>query len=492
MELAEPGQTAVLLAAVGGLALVSVLFSRAAGRVGLPVNLAFLALGLLVGIEGLGGSALASPAFAFRVGVAALVLILFDGGLNTPLSSLRRGMAPAGVLATVGVVGTAAVLGLFARLLGFTWTEAFLIGAIVSSTDAAAVFAVLRGSGLQLKKRVGVTLELESGLNDPMAVILTVALTGALSGSAPLSAWLALDVLVQLAVGAAAGVGFGLAGRWLLARAKLPAAGLYPALTLALAFVTFGATTLAHGSGFLAVYVAGAVLGHSALPYKTGLLRVHDAVAWLSQIGMFLVLGLLADPTGLWDVAWVGLALSLVLAFVARPVVVAACLAPFRYPLVEIGYIGWVGLRGAVPIILGVFPVLAGAPGAGRILDVVFFIVVLSALLPGGTVRQVTEKLDLASGEPPPSEAVLEIASTRMLHGEVLTFFVEQASAVCGSAIQDLPFPDTAAVMLVVRGEELVAPKGKTVFLAGDHVYLFCAPEDRPLVQLIFGRPGEG
>ncbi|MGC4120600.1 MAG: potassium/proton antiporter [Myxococcales bacterium] len=490
--MAEPNQTAVLLAVAGGLGLVSALFGRAVGRFGIPVNLAFLALGLIVGLEGLGGPALASPAFAFRVGIAALVLILFDGGLNTSVSTLRQAIGPASVLATVGVAGTAVLLALFARLLGFGWTESFLIGSIVSSTDAAAVFSVLRNSGVQLKKRVGLTLELESGLNDPMAVLLTIAVTEVLTGGSPLSGWLALEVLVQLVVGAALGVGFGYAGRWLLARVRLPAAGLYPVLTLAIAFVSFGVTTLAHGSGFLAVYLAGMVLNHKALPYKTGLLRVHDAVAWLCQIGMFLVLGLLADPVGLWKVAWVGLALSLLLALVARPLVVAACLLPFRYPLKEVAYVGWVGLRGAVPIILAVFPVLAGAPGAGDILNVVFFIVVVSTLLPGGTVRWATRALDLASHEPPPSEAVLEIASTRVLRGEVLSFFIEQASAVCGSALQELPFPETTSVMLIVRGEELVAPRGKTVFAAGDHVYLFCAPEDRALVQLIFGRPEEG
>lgn len=492
MPFAEPGQTAIVLALVGALAVVSALFGRAVGRFGIPVNLAFLALGLIAGAEGVGAAGLASPQSAFRIGSAALVLILFDGGLNTPMAALRSGLLPAGVLATVGVAGTAGVLGVFARLLGFGWTEAFLLGAIFASTDAAAVFAVLRGSGLQLKRRVGVTLELESGLNDPMAVILTVALTGALVGTAPVTGWLALEVVVQLGIGVLFGVGFGWGGRWLLARARLPAAGLYPVLSLAIAFLTYGVTTLVHGSGFLAVYVAAVVLGNGLLPYKNGLLRVHDAVAWLSQIAMFLVLGLLASPMRLLDAAWIGFALALLLAFLARPLVVALCLLPFRYPLKEIAYIGWVGLRGAVPIVLAAFPVMAGAPGADRMLDVVFVVVAVSALIPGGTVRALTRRMGLVSAEPPPPEAVLEITSTRVLRDEVLSFFVEPASAVCGSAIVDLPFPETTAVLLVVRGSELVAPKGKTVFQAGDHVYLFCAREDRSLVQLIFGRIEEG
>ena len=476
---------------VGGLAAVSTLFSRAAGRFGIPVNLVFLGLGMAAGLESLGAN-LVGPGFAYRVGTAALVLILFAGGLNTPLSSVRAGVWPASLLATVGVAGTAAVVGLFAHLLGFSWTEAFLLGAIVSSTDAAAVFAVLRGSGLQLKRRVGITLELESGLNDPMAILLTVALTGVLAGTAPLTAWLPLEILLQLVVGAVAGTAMGLGAKALLERARLPAGGMYPVLTLGLAFAIYGLTTLAHGSGFLAVYVAAVILGNARLPYHAGLLRVHDALAWLSQVAMFLVLGLLAAPERIWDVAGTGLVLALLLAVVARPAVVAACLAPFHYPRREMLYIGWVGLRGAVPIVLATIPVLAGAPGAQRIFDVVFFVAAVSALLPGGTVRAVTRKLGLFSDEPMPPDAVLEIASTRVLKGDVMSFFVERASAVCGSALSEVPFPDSARVMLLVRGEELVAPHGKTTFEAGDHVFLFCAPDDRTLMQLIFGRPAAG
>jgi cell volume regulation protein A len=382
----EPLRTAVLLTAFGLLAGVSVLFSRASNRIGVPVALAFLALGVLAGSSALGGYVLENYSLAFRLGIASLVLILFDGGLNTPAAALTRALGPAAVLATIGVAGTAGVLALFARLLGFPWDEALLIGAIVSSTDAAAVFSVLRGSGLRLERRVGATLELESGLNDPMAVILTLALThSALSGE-PLSWKLALLVVLQLAIGAALGVGFGLGARLLLRRTRLPATGLYPVLTLAIATLSFGVTTLLQGSGFLAVYLTAIVLGNAALPYKSGLLHVHDAVAWLCQVVMFLVLGLLAVPHRLVHVAIPGLFLALLLAFVARPVVVALCLAPFRSRLRDLLYIGWIGLRGAVPIVLAVFPVLAEAPSAERIFDVVFIIVVVSALIPGGTV----------------------------------------------------------------------------------------------------------
>lgn len=489
--LAEPSRTALVLAIAGALAGVSAFFSRASGRIGIPVNLAFLLLGMLAGGSEPGKAASPSYSLAFSLGVTALALILFDGGLNTPTAAMRKGLTPASLLATLGVAGTALCFGLGARLLGFPWLQAFLLGAIVSSTDAAAVFAVLRGSGLKLKQRVGITLELESGLNDPMAVILTISLTQALQTFTPPSFVVVPQIILQLVLGAALGLALGYAGRFLITQAHLPAAGLFPVLSLGLALVSFGVTTLLGGSGFLAVYLTAIVLGNVPLPYKSGLLRVHDAVAWLSQIGMFLVLGLLVDPQRLYNVAGIGFFLALFLAILARPLVVAVCLLPFRFSIREIGYIGWVGLRGAVPIVLAIFPILARAPGAEKIFDVVFFVVVVSALIPGGTVRYVTRKLHLESEDPPPPPAALEISSTQLLHGEVMSFYIEQASAVSGSAIVDLPFPETTSVLLVMRGKDLIAPKGRTVFNPGDHVYLFCSPEDHDLVHLIFGRRDE-
>jgi len=486
---AEPLPTAFLLTLCGVLLALSVLFSRASGRFGIPVALLFLGVGMAAGSDGPGGIEFSDYGLAFRLGTVALVLILFDGGLNTPLSSIRTAIRPAAVLATVGVVMTAAVAGLAAHLLfDFAWQQALLLGAIVSSTDAAAVFSVLRGSGLQLKRRVGTTLELESGLNDPMAVILTTAMTLSLaSGSEP--GWeLVWGAVVQMGVGAGLGLGLGWAGRLLLKRLRLRAAGLYPVMTLALAMLAFGVPTLLHGSGFLAVYIVGIALGNEAIRYRTGLLRVHDALAWLSQVGMFLVLGLLVFPGALLEVAWEGLGMGLVLAFVARPLAVLLCLLPFRFPPREILYTGWVGLRGAVPIILATFPVLSDAPGAREIFNIVFFIVVVNGLVPGATVPWVTRKLGLAANVPEPPPAVLEIASTQLLNGELSAFYIGSASAVAGERISDLPFPPGSAAMLLVRGQELVAPRGDTVFQTGDHVYVFCHSEDLPLLRLLFGQ----
>src|SRR5687767_7559618 len=243
MPAAEPAATAILLLAFGALLAISVIFSRATERVSVPVVLVFLIIGMLAGSEGLLGIDFEDYAFSYRIGTIALALILFDGGLNTPMSAVRRSIRPAAVLATVGVVGIAGTVALSARLFGFGWPEAMLLGAIVSSTDAAAVFSVLRGSGLQLKRRVGATLELESGLNDPMAVILTIAMTGALFNGEFVWWKLLLDTAIHLAVGTALGLGLGKIGSELLKRARLPAAGLYPVFTLAIAFVAFGMPT---------------------------------------------------------------------------------------------------------------------------------------------------------------------------------------------------------------------------------------------------------
>jgi cell volume regulation protein A len=299
------------------------------------------------------------------------------------------------------------------------------------------------------------------------------------------------QVVLEVIVGTLAGWLIGRGGRWLLSRARLTISGLLPVLTVALAFMAFGAPTVFHGSGFLAVYIAAIVLGDGELPYRAGLLRVHDALAWFSQVVMFLLLGLLCFPSRLIEVAPIGLGVGLVLAFVARPLAVLLCLWPFGYKAREIAYVGWVGLRGAVPIILATFPVLARVPGAERIFDIVFFVVVVNAIVPGSTVRWVTRLLGVELKAPPPPRALLEITSTKQLAGDLLQFYIEPASAVAGARISDLPFPSGASVVVIVRGDELVAPRGDTVLTAGDHVYVLTRREDRPLIWLMFGRPEE-
>ncbi|MFL5606422.1 MAG: potassium/proton antiporter [Gemmatimonadaceae bacterium] len=487
----EPFATAVMLTAFGGLLVASVALSRASARLGLPVALLFLLVGVLAGSEGLGHIAFEDYHFMFRVGTTALALILFDGGLNTPLASAREVLAPAVLLATLGVMATAALIAVAAHVFGVSWPMAFLLGSIVSSTDAAAVFSVLGATGTRLRRKVGLTLEVESGLNDPMAVILTTALTASLAGGRFSAGMLARDVVVELVLGALIGFAIARAGRWLIVRIRLPAAGLYPAYTLALACLAFGVTTLLHGSGFLAVYVAGMTLGSGALPHAVGVRRVHDALGWLSQVLMFLLLGMLVFPSRLWNVAPLGLTLALFLALIARPVVAMLCLAPFRYRWRDSAYVGWVGLRGAVPIVLATIPVMAGVAGARELFDIVFFIVVVGAIIPGATVPWVTRLLRVESAAPPPPSAMIEIDARAPKGDELRAYFVSSELAVAGASLAEIPFPEGAAVSMIERGGSLIAPSGSTRVEPGDYVYVIAPLEHRPHVELLFGQPEE-
>jgi cell volume regulation protein A len=492
MPTSEPAATAFLLTICGVLLAVSVVSSRASQRIGVPIALFFLVVGILAGSEGIGGIPFDDYQLAFRMGSVALALILFDGGLNTPMEVIRRVWAPAGVLASAGVLLVAGLVAGLGYLGGLSWPAALVLGAIVSSTDAAATFAVLRASGLQLKRRVAATLEVESGANDPVALLLTTSLTANLLSPGELEVGrMLLGMVSHLLIGAVIGIAAGYAGRALIGRLELVTGGLYPALLLAFGSLSFGVATLAHGSGFLAVYLAGVVLGNGPLPYRAGLFRIFDALAWLAQIGMFLMLGLLVFPSRLGEMAWLGLGVALLLAVVIRPLVVALCLAPFRYPRKETAFIGWVGLRGAVPIVLATFPVLAGAPGADRIFHLVFFICVVGAIIPGGTVAWATRRLKLESPQPPAPQALLAIESRVPLEGELMSFYIDDALVVSGVRLDELDFPEGASVALIVRGQKLVPPKGATAMLPGDHVYVVVQPEDRPLIQLMFGRPEE-
>ena len=485
----EPHATAALFVVVALLLAASALLSHATQRLRVPAGLIFLAIGMLAGSEGLGGIAFDDYGFAFRAGSLALALILFDGGLNTPVETLRRALLPAGLLSTVGVFGTMCGVAVVAHLLGLPWSTSFLLGAIVSSTDAASVFAVLRSNNIHLKHRVGGTLEVESGINDPVAVILTILLTNQLLGGHE-SVWISvLHVLREILVGGASGLAIGVGARWLLARTRLPASGLYSVMTLATALFAFSMPTLIGGSGFLGVYVAAVALGAGRLPYATALRRTHDSLAWLGQVAMFLMLGLLVYPSRLVDAAWVGTIVGLALTFVVRPLVVALCLVPLRFPRNDVWYISWVGLRGAVPIILATYPVLAAAPGAERLFNAVFFIVVLNAVLPGTTVPWITRRLGLESQEPPPPDAVLTVESFGRLDGELLSYYIDELLPVAGMRLDELPFPGGAAVTMIVRGPELIAPKGGTRLEVGDHAYVLAKPEDIAMVQLLFGRP---
>jgi cell volume regulation protein A len=487
---AEPYATAIILVAFGVLLAVSVAFSRGAARLGVPLALVFLLVGVLAGSEGIGRIPFEDYHVTFRLGTAALVFILFDGGLNTPAADLRRVLAPATTLATVGVIATAGATAAAAHWFGLEWSAALLFGAIVSSNDAAAVFSVLSASGTRLALKVEATLEVESGLNDPMAVILTTALTANALHPGTMGVWrIAGDVVLEMAVGGVVGWALGRGARWVMARMELPAGGLYPAFTLGLACIAYGLPTLVHGSGFLSVYVAGVVLGSGTLAHRVSIRRVHDALGWLSQIAMFLLLGLLVFPSRLGNVWWMGLLLALFLAFIARPVVVALCLLPFKYRWRERAYIGWVGLRGAVPIVLATIPVMAGASRSRDLFDLVFFVVVVGAIVPGATVPWMARRLRVESREPPEPRAMIEIDAPSSMGTDMRVYHVDRALAVAGARLSEIPFPSGAAVSVIERGGQISAPNGQTVLQPGDNVYIVARTDDRAELELLFGGP---
>lgn len=483
----EPYATAILLAVFGVLMAVSALMTRTVDRFGVPIVLLFLVLGMLGGSEGIGGLAFDNADLAFRIGTVALILILLDGGLNTKWASIKQAAAPAGLLATVGVVMTAGLVALAARAMGLDWTEAILIGAIVSSTDAAAVFSVLRGGGLRLKPRIQSTIEVESCANDPMAVILTLTAIEIASPNRGPDWWIALEVPLQLAIGLVVGVGIGFLFRYLMNRVRLSAVGLYPVVSLAAAFSAFGLATIVYGSGFLAVFAAGAVLGNGHLPYIVGLRRVHDALAWMSQVTMFITLGLLVFPSQLIPVAWVGIGLGLFLAIVARPLAVIACLSILRWKPREIGYVSWVGLRGAVPIVLATFPIIDGMKAGHNVFNIVFFIVVVSAIVPGASIVPITLKLGLGRRQTRRAESALELHVLNKYDRELRDYEIRDDSPVRGKTLAELGLPPGASIVLIVRNNEPLPARGMTRIEAEDRLYVVCDNGDLPAVETIIG-----
>jgi cell volume regulation protein A len=483
----EPLPTGILVAAIGLLLALAVVASPVFQRLGVPSLILFIVLGIAAGSEGIFGLPFDDYALAFRLGVIALVLILFDGGLNTSVTVFRDALLPAAVLATVGVLLTAAIVAGFGVVLGLSLPIAFLIGSVVSSTDAAAVFSVLRGSGIQLKQRTGAILEVESGLNDPMAVFLTVVTTEVVLGTQELGLDTAILLGQQLVIGGGFGFLLGRAGSALLRNVHLPVAGLYPVLTVGIAFIAFGLPTLAGGSGFLGVYIAAILLASRPLPYRAGVLRVHDALAWLAQILMFAMLGLLVFPSRLWPAALVGSSLALALALVARPAATWACLLPFTLERRERLFISWVGLRGAVPIILAAYPALRGVEGGDAIFHVVFFVVLVTSVVPGATAAALGSRLGLARPVAKMPTATIELVSLREYSREFIWYAVDRASAVAGAPVRDLPLPEGCILTMILRGPDVIAPRGHTRVEVGDHVCVFVAAEDRKLIDLLFG-----
>jgi len=479
-----------ILTGVAVLLLLSILASKASGRLGVPALLLFLAVGMLAGSEGPGGIPFDDAYAAQFLGVVALVFILFAGGLDTAWEDVRPVFGKAVALSTVGVLVTAALVGLFAwGVLGFSPLAGLLLGAIVSSTDAAAVFAVLRARSVGLKGEIKPLLELESGSNDPMAVFLTAGLTGLLVNQNSSVIGLIPMFFQQMALGTALGYGLGRGMVFVINRMRLEYEGLYPVFTLALVVLTYGATASLGGNGFLAVYIAGLVMGNNDFIHKQSLIRFHDGLAWLMQIAMFLTLGLLVFPSRLVPIVGVGLLVALFLMFVARPVSVFLTLAFVRSEWREKAMVSWVGLRGAVPIILATFPLLAGVPQADTIFNIVFFIVLSSVLLQGTTLPLAARWLGVDAPLLVRRHYPLEFIQTGdfNIKSGLVEISIAHDSPAIGRRIVELRLPREALIVLIGRGDELIVPNGGTVIEAGDTLLVLADKEARAEVRAIVG-----
>lgn len=480
----------LLLAAV--LILLGVVSSKASARLGLPVLVLFLFVGMLAGERGIGGIAFDNPGAAHALGTLALALILYDGGLQTPVSSIRAVWKPAATLATLGVLVTAAVTGVAAAwILGWSLLGGLLIGAIVGSTDAAAVFAQLRNAGIHIRKRLKSVLEVESASNDPMAIFLTIGLLEVMVNDMPLGLGLLQLFAMQMGVGAAVGLGIGWGAVAVLKRIRLQASGMYPVLVTACGLLAFGLAANLGGSGFLAIFIAGVVVGNSQFAFQRSVFLFHDGMAWLAQITMFVVLGLLIDPMALLEVWKEGLMIALVLMFIARPLAVIPFLAPFGFSKREIALVSWVGLRGSVPIVLAIFPLIFGLPGAPVIFNVVFFVVLISAIVQGSTLAAAARRLGLAETPPAKPAATLEITSLGNVNADIVEYTLAPDSRAVGRRLSQMALPEDTVIAMITRGDEVIPPRGSTLLRANDHLFAVLRPGTRAFVDRAFSQAGD-
>jgi len=468
------------------LTLVSVVASKLSDKFAIPALLLFLAIGMLAGSEGLGGIYFDDPLLAKFIGTIALVFIIFSGGLDTSWKEVRPVVWPGIVLSTAGVLATAVIAGLAAvYIFKFSLLEGLLLGSIVSSTDAAAVFNILRSKRISLKSPLKPLLEFESGSNDPMAVFLTIGFLSMLTIKG--MSFLAFIPVFVIDMGGGAVVGYLMAkfALFVIKRLKLEYEGLFPALSISLVLLTYSVASLLNCNGFLAVYIVGLMVARHEFQNKKMIIKFHDGLAWLMQITMFLTLGLLVFPSHILPVMGLGLLFTIVLMLVARPISVLLCLLPFKLGIGKKIMVSWVGLRGAVPIVLATFPLLAGISQAETIFNIVFFVTITSVLIQGTSIPFVAKLLRVDSPVSNRRHYPIEFEKTEGIDAELTDVLVPYDSGAAGKPIMELAVPEKCLIMLISRGDKFVIPAGPTVIEPGDVLPVLANETDLAELQRI-------
>lgn len=458
---------------------VSLVAGKTSSRFGVPVLVLFLTVGMLAGSEGVGGIYFDDPRLTQFIGIIALNFILFSGGLDTDFKAIKPVLYQGITLSSIGVLLTATLVGLFVWwITDFTLVEGLLLGSIVSSTDSAAVFSILRSKGLGLKGNLRPVLELESGSNDPMAYVLTILFTAMVVNQQGSAVEVITMLFSQFLIGGAFGYVFGRLGTMVINRISLDYEGLYIVLGIAIMFFSFSATDFVGGNGFLAVYICAVYLGNQDLMHKKKYIKSFDSFAWLMQIVLFITLGLLVFPSEIVPIVNIGLVISAMLILVARPVSVWLCLTPFRVPWREKSFISWVGLRGAVPIVFATYPLIAGADKAGMIFNIVFFISLTSVILQGTSLARVARWLGLTVPEDMKQRTQIDIVLEDRPKSVLRHIDVPPDCPVIGKRLVDLKFPSTSTISLIVRDKKYLTPGGATTIQGGDRLFVLAEKQE--------------
>lgn len=476
----------ILLFAV--LLILAAFCTKLSSRLEIPGLIVFLALGMLVGSDGFNLVYFDDPIRAQQIAIAFMIFILFEGGFNTREDLLEIAFKPAFSLATIGIIITAVTLGLVSHwLIGLPLESAFLIGAIISSTDAAAIFAIFRDKSVQAKTTA--TLEVESASNDPMAIILTIAIIDTIQGNIPGPAAFIGNLTWQIIGGLAIGFIVGKIAPYIINRIKLDSGGFYYVLLTGFCFLSYGLADTIHSNGYLAVFIAGCFIGNTNFVYKQGITRFLEGLSTFSLVSLFLMLGLLVFPSELLGTWKHGIVIALILMFIARPVAVFLCTMFWPYTLKEKLFLCWGGIKGAIPIVLATYPYVAGLEGGSYYFNVVFFVVVLSALIQGSSIDLVAEKLGLLTAAKPSSPYAFEIVALQETESELIEYLVEKDSPLVNKSLQDLTLPENSLITAIVRKEEIITPRGDTIIKPRDILFILVQYKDKDQLLDILEHP---